>query len=125
MAYSAARIYSICSAFSFFMESLFQKGKKPASGGQWIAPVMAAFIYDIGVWAVIFAIYQFTGKSRVWDLQFWLMPPYIAVHFIALLSGNFTFFPVMQLASTLISLVTLVYRCQVNIPATFPELIQE
>lgn len=87
----------------------------PESAAKIFAPIMVAFCYYMAVWITIFGLsnYHF-DHSLFLDTYFALTLPYLVTNFLFAFTGDYYFFPLIQIGVTIVSILIIIITCSLT-----------
>ncbi|MDL2225643.1 substrate-binding domain-containing protein [Eubacteriales bacterium OttesenSCG-928-M02] len=102
----------LIAAWHFF----FRKRHLPDTWGKRLLPLAAAFVYYVGLWALVFGISHYSYHGEAWQYFTALSLPYFLPNLLFSIADNFIFFPIMQLAVLMVSVLTMFFTCRKKQP---------
>ena len=92
-----------------------KKATLPENASETFLPILLAFSYYMCVWIVVFGLSGYRFDSELFEsIYFILTIPYIVINFFFVLGGDFSFFPLANVAITVITVVSILITCAIS-----------
>ncbi len=80
----------------------FKRSNLPDTWCERLIPIASSYIYYLGLWVLTLGLANYSYDGESWRAFFYLTIPYIVLTFLLMWGGDYTLFPVMQVAAVLI-----------------------
>lgn len=91
-----------------------RKAALPENASQVFWPILLAFCYYMSVWIAVFGLSHYRFDSNLFEGVFFIITlPYFIINFLFAFGGNFSLFPLVNAAMTIVTVLTVIITCAV------------
>ena len=92
-----------------------KKGTLPEKASEIFLPIFLAFSYYMCVWISVFGLSNYSFDSTLFNGVFLILTiPYFVINLLFDFSGDFSFFPFLNIFITTVTVLTIIVTCKIN-----------